>query len=132
MNAKRVLSHRSRMSKGMSILEMMVVLGILALIIGIAAPRAIDYFGRAKSQTAEIQMKQLKGALQLLYVDTGRYPTDAEGLEVLIRDPGTMPRWRGPHLTAPEAWLDPWARTYRYQAGSGSAGFEVFSLGRDG
>ena len=44
---------------GLTILEMMVVLGIMALVIGLVAPRAIDYFGRAKAQTAEIQMRRI-------------------------------------------------------------------------
>jgi len=57
-----------------------VVLPIMALVIGLAAPRFIDSFGREKSETAEVQMGNLKSSLQLFYVFIGRYPMPAGGL----------------------------------------------------
>jgi len=69
-----------RRTLGISLLEIMIVLAVIALIMGLVAPRVIGYFGRAKSQTAQIQMTHIKGALQLMYIDLGRYPSEAEGL----------------------------------------------------
>jgi len=129
---KRRQTLRRKRDAGLSILEMMVVLGIIALVVGIVAPRAIDYFGRAKSQTAEIQMKQIEGALQLLRIDVGRYPTSAEGLTSLISDPGTMPGWRGPYLGDAEGLIDPWGRSYLYTPESDGVDLGLSTLGRDG
>lgn len=42
---------------GMTIPEVMVVLETMALVIGLAAPRFTDSFGRTKSETAEMQME---------------------------------------------------------------------------
>lgn len=117
---------------GLTILEMMVVLGIMALVIGLVAPRAIDYFGRAKTQTAEIQMRQIQGALQLLYIDTGRYPTEAEGLSALVSAPGAMTGWRGPYLTDEAGLVDPWGRGYLYQSPGQEGPFDIVTEGRDG
>ncbi|MDD9733704.1 type II secretion system protein GspG, partial [Mameliella sp. AT18] len=86
---------------GMSLLEVMVVLAIMALVIGIAAPRFIDSFGRAKGQSALIQMGNLRAAVQLFYIDMGRVPSPAEGLEALIRAPRGTTDWRGPYIDPP-------------------------------
>ena len=109
----------------------MVVLGIIALIMGLVAPRAIGYFGRAKSQTAELQIRQIKSALQLMYVDTGRYPTEAEGLRTLESEPATMPGWRGPYVELEGGLFDPWGREFEYRQIDGGS-VEVWSYGRDG
>lgn len=121
----------NKSTSGVSILEMMVVLGIMALVIGLAAPRAIGYLDRAKSQTTELQLHEIRGALQLLYIDTGRFPTESEGLGALMVEPGTMSNWRGPYLTDTDALLDPWGRRFVYGLKSHRE-FELLSLGRDG
>jgi general secretion pathway protein G len=53
-----------RPETGVTLLEMMMVLAVIALIVGLAAPRIIDSFGRAKSKTATIQMSNVKPAPQ--------------------------------------------------------------------
>jgi len=60
---------------GLTLLEVMIVLAVIALIAGLAAPRLLANFGRAQSRTAEIQLTNIKGAVQMFYIDTGRYPT---------------------------------------------------------
>ncbi len=125
-------SKTRRRNAGISLLEIMVVLGIMALVIGVVAPRAIDYFGRAKSQTAGIQMQQIKGGLQLMYVDIGRYPTEAEGLEALVNAPAAATGWHGPYLDTNEGLIDPWGRRYLYRFPGADRAFDVLSLGRDG
>ena len=117
---------------GISILEMMVVLGIMALVIGIVAPRAIGYFGRAKSATAEIQIKQIHGAMQLLYIDVGRYPSASEGVSSLLEAPPAMVGWRGPYLGDAAALNDPWGRAYVLEEGDENAAPKILTFGRDG
>ncbi len=69
-----------RAEAGFSLMELLVALVILALVMGIVAPRVIGYLSRAKSQTAEAQVRNIKGALDLFLIDVGRYPTENEGL----------------------------------------------------
>lgn len=108
----------------------MIVMAIMALIVGIAAPRFVDSFGRAKSQSAEVQMGNLRVAVQLFYVDVGRFPSAAEGLNGLLQAPQGAVNWRGPYIDKEGGLFDPWGR--RYELRSTDAGFEIFTYGRDG
>ena len=117
---------------GVTILEVLVVLTIIAMIAAVVGPRLIGYLGRAKTETAELQIKQIGNALQLFYIDNGRYPTSAEGLGVLMAAPPGDASWAGPYLDSADGLKDPWGRDYLYDepGQSGTAG--VRSLGRDG
>jgi general secretion pathway protein G len=117
---------------GVSLLEVMVVLAIMALIVGLTAPRLMDNFGRAKSQSAEVQMNGVKGALQLFYIDVGRYPSEADGLEALIRQPAGITDWNGPYLDKTEDIQDPWGRAILYRNPGKERAFDLYSFGRDG
>lgn len=119
--------------RGVTLLEMLVVLAIIALVIGLGAPRLMESFGRARSQAAEVALASLKGAVQLYYVDTGRHPSEAEGLAALMAAPAGVAGWRGPYLDGDEDLADPWGRPFLYAA-PGAAGrpFDLSTLGRDG
>ena len=123
---------RNRGEAGFSLLELLVALVILALIMGIAGPRVIGYMGRAKTQTAEAQVKTLQGALDLFLMDMGRYPTDEEGLAALIVAPAGAAGWSGPYLNEDVLPADPWGRDYLYRALPDGLRVSVISLGRDG
>jgi general secretion pathway protein G len=117
---------------GMTLLEVMIVLAIIALVMGLAAPRLMENFGRAKSRTAELQMQNVKAALQLFYLDTGRYPSEAEGLNALLQAPAGIKNWSGPYLGGEAETLDPWSRPLIYRAPGQTSPFELQTLGRDG
>ena len=68
-----------------------------------------------------------KAALDEFRQDCRRYPTTAEGLQALIRDPGVR-RWRRPYVNIVKP--DPWRRRYLYEFSNGV--FSVLSLGPDG
>lgn len=117
---------------GMTILEILVVLSIIAMIAAVVGPRLISYLGRAKSETASLQIKQLGNAVQLFYIDMGRYPTGSEGLSVLMEAPAGETAWSGPYMQSGDALKDPWERDYLYvEPGEGGV-FGITSLGRDG
>lgn len=118
---------------GATLLEILVVVSIIALLAAVVGPRVVGYLSRAKSTTAALQIDNLKLGVQLFYVDLGRYPTDDEGLAVLLRAPANAPDWQGPYLESAEALEDPWGRDYLYQVpGQEGRPFEVLSFGRDG
>ncbi|MBO6603900.1 type II secretion system major pseudopilin GspG [Boseongicola sp. H5] len=117
---------------GVTILEVLVVLAIVALLAGVAGPRLLGYLDRARSETAELQIAQIKNALQLFYIDLGRYPTAAEGLGVLMEPPVGEPVWSGPYLESVEALTDPWGRDYVFTESSDGSVPQVSSFGRDG
>jgi general secretion pathway protein G len=117
---------------GVTLLEVMIVLAVIALIVGFGAPRLMESFGRAKSQAAEVSMANLKGAVQLFYIDTGRYPTESEGLSALLAIPEGVTGWKGPYLDGQADLTDPWGRPFIYASPADAAPFSLSTLGRDG
>jgi general secretion pathway protein G len=92
-------------------LPVVVVLAILALLV---VPRINNTPSLSKSRIAKIQISEFEQALKALASDTGRFPTSAEGLEVLVNDPGNLKDWKGPYLKK-NMPNDPWGRTYVYR-----------------
>ncbi|MHA3915838.1 type II secretion system major pseudopilin GspG [Halovulum sp. GXIMD14793] len=130
-NRKPLHARWSRQA-GATLLEILVVLSILVLIAAVVGPRVIGYLGRAKSETAGLQIDALSEAVQLYYIDMGRYPTEAEGLGALTSAPAADPAWAGPYIASEEALTDPWGRDYIYVPPGNGTGFSVQSLGADG
>lgn len=124
----------SRMS-GFTLLEMLVVLVIVGLLVSMVGPRLFSKVDTAKVQTASAQIKLLRGAIETMRLDTNVYPTQEEGLDVLVVTPTSASarnRWKGPYLEGAVP-LDPWGNPYQYRPPeSGGQPMKLFSLGADG
>jgi general secretion pathway protein G len=120
---------------GFTLLEMLVVLVIIGLLAGLVGPRLFGKVDTSKVQTAQTQVKMLKGALDTLRLDIGRYPTAAEGLNLLQAPPDDeklRARWHGPYLDG-DLPQDPWGNPYQYSIpGRNNQPFALYSLGADG
>lgn len=120
---------------GFTLLEMIVVLVIIGLLAGLVGPSLFRQADRAKVQTAETQIKMIRGALHAYRLDMGRFPSQTEGLRALVERPSDSRQaqfWKGPYLDE-DVPLDPWNREYRYQTQSSEReGFSLFSYGADG
>lgn len=120
--------------QGFTLLEMIVVLVIIGLIMGLVGPRLFSQADKAKVQTAETQVKMLKGSLETMRLDLGRYPSQEEGLKLLVQQPSDSKfsqRWKGPYLEdgLPD---DPWGNPYQYSPQSnGMHAFVLYSFGAD-
>ena len=82
--------------RGFTLLELLVVLGILALLATFAAPQVLRYLGRAKSETAKLQINAISSAVELYALDNGGYPPQQVGLQGLMRAPGERRAGAGP------------------------------------
>ena len=122
---------KNQKQRGFSLTELLVALAILSLIMGLAAPRIIGYLSSSKTKTAQIQVEQLKSALELYLIDIGRYPSNDEGLQGLIENVSDSPYWSGPYLDKKTAPTDPWGAAYQYLTDE-AAEPVVFSFGADG
>ena len=118
--------------KGFSLIELIVVLVILALLAAVVGPNVYKKLAKSKDHIAKIQITDLEGALQQYAFDMGHYPSSAEGLEALMRNPANSESWDGPYLTK-ELPKDPWQRPYVYRCpGSHTGEFDLLSRGSDG
>lgn len=120
---------------GFTLIEMLVTLVIIGLLASLVGPKLFGKLDSSKVQTAQTQVKMLKGALETMRLDIGRFPTQSEGLVILNTPPADEKiknKWKGPYLDE-ELPADPWGAPYVY-AVPGPAGkpFALYSLGPDG
>jgi general secretion pathway protein G len=125
-------SSRREGSAGYTLMELLVVLGIIALLVALIAPQVIRYLGDARSGTARAQIKNIESALELYYLDTGTYPNAQNGLIALVKAPADDVNWKGPYLKQETGLADPWKKPYIYSNPGRAATYEVMSFGRDG
>lgn len=127
----RRLSRRPTADAGFTLLELLVVLGILALLATFAAPQVLRYLGKARTDAARLQINAISSALELYALDNGGFPAQQVGLGALMQAPAGAPRWSGPYLKKAEGLVDPWGRPYQYRIPGKAQPFEIFTLGRD-
>jgi len=119
------------MSKGFTLLELLVVIVIIGLLAGFVAPRYFSQVGKSEVQMARAQIDAFEKALDQYRLDTRRYPSTEQGLKALIERPVNEPQWNGPYLRK-EIPLDPWGRPYVYKAPGTKGDFDLVSYGKDG
>ncbi len=117
---------------GFTLVEMLVVLVIIGLIMGLVGPRVLNYLTDAREKTAKIQIESFKNAVDLYYLDTGRYPSTSEGLGALVKKPSGADGWNGPYLRGGNLPVDPWGHAYVYRSPADKAPFEITSVGPQG
>lgn len=123
---------RKNGERGFTLVEILVVITIIALIMSLVGPRVLNYLTESKVKAAKIQMQSFSSALDLLYLDTGRYPSSAEGLAVLVKPTSAMAGWNGPYLKGGNVPNDPWGKPYLYRSPTERAKYEIMSYGADG
>ena len=116
---------------GFTLIELMVVLTIGVLIIGLVGPQVMKQLGGAKSDTARLQIADFGAALDLFYLDAGRYPTSEEGLSALVETPAGVEKWDGPYLKKKKIPDDPWGNAYHYQSPGENGPYDLYSYGAD-
>lgn len=120
---------------GLTLIEMIIVLAIIALVAALIVPSVIGRPDQARVTVAQADMKSIGAALKMYRLDNGQYPTTEQGLAALATKPSAPPI---PPNYAADAYLaqsptDPWGHPYVYRSpGAGGGGFDLQSLGRDG
>src|ERR1700692_4090255 len=128
----RKICRRQIGEQGFTLVEMLVVITIIGLIMGLIGPRALNYLSAAKVKAAKIQMQSFSGAIDLFYLDAGRFPSTSEGLSALMQRTPGVAAWNGPYLKGNSLPNDPWNHPYLYRAPGDRAPYEILSYGSDG
>jgi general secretion pathway protein G len=118
--------------QGFTLVEMLVVITIIGLIMGLIGPRVLNYLSESKVKAAKIQLQSFGGALDLFYLDAGRFPSTSEGLSALMQRTPGVAAWNGPYLKGNSLPNDPWNHPYIYRAPGDHAPYEILSYGSDG
>ena len=121
-----------RGQRGFTLVELLVVITIIALIMGIVGPRVLNYLTESKAKAAKIQIESFGSALDLFFLDTGRYPSTAEGLPALVQRPSNLASWNGPYLKGAVVPPDPWGTPYVYRSPGQHGAYDLISYGSDG
>lgn len=132
-NRRGPLPRRRLGEGGFTLLEMIVVLGILALLATLLITKTEGIFGRGQETVAKVFVRDsLKTALERYRMDLGSFPTTTEGLAVLVTVPANAAgHWHGPYTdTIPP---DPWGQPYQYRfpGTRNKTGYDLFSKGPD-
>jgi general secretion pathway protein G len=118
--------------EGFTLVEMLVVIAIIGLIMGLIGPRVLNYLSESKVKAAKIQIQSFASALDLFYLDAGRYPSSAEGLAALVRATPGVAAWNGPYLKGGSVPNDPWSHPYIYRSPGEHGPYDILSYGSDG
>ena len=117
---------------GFTLVEMLVVIAIIGLIMGLIGPRVLNYLSESKVKAARIQEQSFQSALDLFYLDAGRFPSSAEGLTALVRPTPGLAAWNGPYLKGGNVPNDPWNHAYVYRSPGEHGPYDIVSYGSDG
>ncbi|HNW61514.1 MAG TPA: type II secretion system major pseudopilin GspG [Piscinibacter sp.] len=122
---------KAAITRGFTLLELLVVMVIIGLLAGIVAPQYFAQIGKSNAKVARAQIESFGQALDQYRLDVGQYPSSEQGLLALRNAPQQAARWQGPYLKrdVPE---DPWGRAYVYKRPGQHGEYDLVSLGADG
>ena len=131
---RKLASARRAPDAGVTLIEMMVVLVIIAIIAAVIVPNVINRPDEARVTVAKSDIRTLAASLELYRLDARAYPTTAQGLDALVHRPILEP--------IPEKWAeggylanlpnDPWGNPYLYVSPGETGTFDLMSHGADG
>lgn len=115
--------------QGFSLIEILLVLGIIVFIATMVATNLIGKSEEAKVKQAKAGVQKVAQAVNNYYLDVGAIPAS---MDALLKKPGEAPNWKGPYLN--ESQLnDPWKTKYVLKVpGDNGQEFAAISYGSDG
>jgi general secretion pathway protein G len=99
---------------GFTLLEIMLVVGIIILILGVAVTKLGPTTGIAKDMRVRADIQAINTQLRLYESMNGFVPTTEQGLKALVVQPDTEPKPSRWYQLFTEMPKDPWQNDYIY------------------
>ena len=124
---------RNRKQAGFTLLEIMLVVGIIVIILGVAVARLGNTTGVAKDMRVRADVQAISTQLRLYESVNGFVPTTEQGLQALVTQPSTDPRPTRWYQLFKELPQDPWNSDYIYLSPGrkNPTGYDLYSAGPD-
>jgi general secretion pathway protein G len=128
------LGVRRRQRRGFTLIEILLVLGILVILGGIVGVSVLQMQATAYERTAKAQLQSFENAITAYQLDIGQVPSQQAGLNALVNAPDDLPnpaKWKRPYFNKAIP-LDPWDTEYNYEVVDASLGqYVIYSSGPD-
>jgi general secretion pathway protein G len=119
---------------GFTMIELMAMLIIIGLLATLVVTKVATKIDQARVTTTKANLKVIHSAVTQFRMDTGRLPTEEEGLMALIEQPSDVVRYEpGGYLETTEIPKDGWGNEFIYELSPETGkSFVIKSLGADG
>ncbi len=119
--------------QGFTLLEIMIVVGIIVILLGLAISKIGNPTGFAKQTAVRADVQAIGTQLQLYESMNGFYPTTEQGLQALVTQPSTDPRPARWYQLFKQAPKDPWGSDYIYRCPGQKHpdSYDLYSAGPD-
>ena len=124
---------QQRNQSGFTLLEIMLVVGIIVIILGVAVARLGNTTGVAKDMAVRADIQAISTQLKLYEAVNGFVPTSEQGLQALVTQPQSEPRPTRWYQLFKELPQDPWKNNYIYKSPGtrNPSGYDLYSAGPD-
>ena len=93
-------------NKGFTLLEILVILTLIGILMSFIAPQLLSHPDKARKLEVSAELKTIKNALHMYYLDHQEFPVAASGLDVLAKGDA-----QGNVYLADQP-IDPWGLPY--------------------
>ncbi|MCX5646855.1 MAG: type II secretion system major pseudopilin GspG [Phycisphaerae bacterium] len=123
-----------RLRRGFTMVELMAVLIILGLLAAVVVKNFVGQVDRGRVITTKASLRQLHTAINQFHMDSGRWPTEDEGLGVLVQQPADVQNYPpGGYIETTEVPKDAWNHDFIFELYPETGKpFVIKSLGADG
>ncbi len=134
MKGENMSSDRRKRRTAFTIVEVMAVIIIIGLLAAIVVKNFVGQTDKARVVTTKASLRVLDEAVLQFKMDTGRYPSEDEGLMILIEVPTDVDDYpEGGYLRTTDLPRDAWGNEFLYvKSPESGKSYEIVSYGADG